>query len=120
TNNEKALLLATTLDEAIEQYLNNNKSPSRKVNEIDNRGSHFYLTLYWAQILAAQNDDTEMKERFTELAKTLTDDETKIYQDLIEVQGKQVDLHGYYHPDDELATKMMRPSKIFNDALDAL
>ncbi|MHA1619260.1 MAG: NADP-dependent isocitrate dehydrogenase [Promethearchaeota archaeon] len=120
TNNEKALLLATTLDEAIEQYLNNNKSPSRKVNEIDNRGSHFYLTLYWAQILAAQNDDTEMKERFTELAKTLTDDETKIYQDLIEVQGKQVDLHGYYHPDDELATNMMRPSKIFNDALDAL
>ncbi|MHA1518821.1 MAG: NADP-dependent isocitrate dehydrogenase [Promethearchaeota archaeon] len=119
TNNEKALLLATTLDEAIEQYLNNNKSPSRKVNEIDNRGSHFYLTMYWAQILAAQTKDAEMKERFAKLAKTLTENESKIYQDLLKVQGKPVDIKGYYHPDDELATKIMRPSKIFNDALDA-
>ncbi len=120
TNNQKALILAETLNEAITQYLLNNKSPSRKVNEIDNRGSHFYLTLYWAQLLASQTKDTEMSARFAKLAETLASNESKIYNDLLGAQGQPVDLHGYYKPDDELATKMMRPSEVFNSALDAL
>ena len=120
TNNQKALILAETLDKAIEHYLENNKSPSRKVNEIDNRGSHFYLTMYWAEELGLQTKDIEMKERFSKLAKTLAENESKIYNKLIEVQGQPVDLHGYYKPDDELAEKIMRPSDTFNNALNAL
>ncbi|TFH29720.1 MAG: NADP-dependent isocitrate dehydrogenase, partial [Promethearchaeota archaeon] len=120
TNNQKALILGETLDEAIEEYLNHKKSPSRKVNEIDNRGSHFYLALYWAQALAAQTKDAEMKERFTKLANTLTENESKIYHEILDVQGQPVNLKGYYNPNDELAAKAMRPSKTFNDALDAL
>jgi len=120
TNNSKALLLAETLNIAIEQYLDNNKSPSRKVNEIDNRGSHFYLAMYWAQALATQTKDAEMKDRFAKLANVLAENESKITTELLATQGQPVDLHGYYKPDDELATKAMRPSETFNNALDAL
>ena len=118
TNNQKALLLSETLDKAIENYLDKNKSPSRKVNEIDNRGSHFYLTMYWAQELVSQTKDEEMKERFTNLAKTLAENESKIANELLAVQGKPVDLQGYYKPVEELAIKAMRPSETFNSAID--
>ena len=119
-NNSKAMLLAETLDQGIEKYLNENKSPSRKVNEMDNRGSHFYLTMYWAQTLATQDKDADMKARFALLAQTLTENEAKITEELLAVQGTPVDLKGYYKPDDEIAEKMMRPSETFNAALDAL
>ncbi|MDG6217932.1 MAG: NADP-dependent isocitrate dehydrogenase, partial [Candidatus Thermoplasmatota archaeon] len=120
TNNEKALILAETLDRAIEKYLENNKSPSRIVHEHDNRGSHFYLTMYWAEALASQTKDKELKQRFTRLAKELVENEGKINEELLAVQGKPVDLKGYYKPDDELAAKAMRPSMTFNKALDAI
>ena len=119
-NNSKAMLLAETLDQGIEKYLNENKSPSRKVNEMDNRGSHFYLTMYWAQALATQDKDADMKARFALLAQTLTENEAKITEELLAVQGTPVDLKGYYKPDDEIAAKIMRPSETFNAALDAL
>jgi len=119
-NNSKAMLLAETLDQAVEKYLNENKSPSRKVNEIDNRGSHFYLTMYWAQALATQDKDADMKARFALLAQKLTENEAKITEELLAVQGTPVDLKGYYKPDDEIAEKIMRPSETFNAALDAL
>jgi len=120
TNNQKALILAETLNKAIEKYLENNKSPSRKVKELDNRGSHFYLAMYWAQALATQTKDTEMKDRFTKLAIVLAENELKISNELLAVQGQPVDLHRYYKPDYELATKAMRPSETFNNALNAL
>ena len=120
TNNEKAHILAETLDQATEKYLENNKSPSRVVNELDNRGSHFYLTLYWAQALAEQTKDGELKERFSKLAKELADNESKIIDELLAVQGQSVDLSGYYKPDDELAIKAMRPSETFNNALEVI
>ncbi|TFG03328.1 MAG: NADP-dependent isocitrate dehydrogenase [Promethearchaeota archaeon] len=119
-NNSKAILLAETLDQGIEEYLNENKSPSRKVNEIDNRGSHFYLTMYWAQALAIQDKDADMKARFAPFAKNLKEKEAKITGELLAVQGRPVDLKGYYKPDDEIAEKMMRPSETFNAMLDAL
>jgi len=119
-NNSKAMLLAETLDQGIEKYLNENKSPSRKVNEMDNRGSHFYLTMYWAQALATQDKDADMKARFALLAQILTENEAKITEELLAVQGTPVDLKGYYKPDDEIVEKMMRPSETFNAALDAL
>ena len=108
------------LDQRIEKYLTENKSPSRKVNEMDNRGSHFYLTMYWAQALATQDKDADMKARFALFAQTLTENEAKITEELLAVQGTPVDLKGYYKPDDEIAEKMMRPSETFNAALDAL
>lgn len=117
-NNQKAIILAETLDEAIEQYLNNNKSPSRKVNQIDNRGSQFYLTMYWAQALANQTKDESLKERFAPLAKALGENEAKIVEELLAVQGSPVDINGYYKPDDELATKAMRPSETFNKIIE--
>ncbi len=120
TNNQKALILADTLNKAIEKYLDTNKSPSRKVKELDNRGSHFYLAMYWAQALATQTKDSDMQERFAKLAKALAENELKISNELLAVQGQAVDLHGYYKPDDELATKAMRPSETFNNALNAL
>jgi len=120
TNNPKAKVLADALDEATAKFLINNKSPSRVVNEIDNRGSHFYLTMYWAQALAEQNKDTELKERFTKLAQELTENEDKITKELLDAQGKPVDLGGYYKTDFELASKAMRPSQTFNQAIDSL
>jgi isocitrate dehydrogenase len=116
-NNEKAKVLAETLDQATGKFLDENKSPSRKVNEQDNRGSHFYLTMYWAQALAAQTKDAELQARFAPLAKQLADNEAKIHQELIGVQGVAVDIGGYYHPDDDKASAAMRPSATFNAAL---
>ena len=117
-NNAKALILAETLDQANARILDNNKSPARKVGEIDNRGSHFYLALYWAQALATQTRDKDIQARFIPLAKTLADNEAKINAELIAAQGKPVDMGGYYHPDIDKTTKAMRPSKTFNAALD--
>ena len=114
TNNPKAKILAETLDKATAKFLLNNKSPSRKVNEIDNRGSHFYLTLYWAQALAEQTKDTELQARFLRLAKKLEENEEKINNELLAAQGKPVDLGGYYKPNIKLTTKAMRPSETFN------
>ncbi|AHL33422.1 isocitrate dehydrogenase [Pseudomonas brassicacearum] len=119
-NNPKALVLAKTLDQATGEFLDRNKSPSRKVGGIDNRGSHFYLTLFWAQALAAQNDDAALKAQFASLAKTLTDNEEKIVAELNAVQGKPVDIGGYYFANPELTSKAMRPSNTFNAAIAAL
>ncbi|MBD0686061.1 isocitrate dehydrogenase (NADP(+)) [Pseudomonas sp. PSB18] len=119
-NNPKALVLAKTLDQATGEFLDRNKSPSRKVGGIDNRGSHFYLTLFWAQALAAQDDDAALKAQFTTLAKTLTDNEEKIVAELNAVQGKPVDIGGYYFANPELTSKAMRPSATFNAAIAAL
>jgi isocitrate dehydrogenase len=119
-DNPKALVLAKTLDQATGQFLDNNKSPSRKVGNIDNRGSHFYLALYWAQALAAQAEDTALQAQFATLAKTLTENEATIVAELNAVQGKPVDIGGYYHADAELISKAMRPSATFNAAVAAL
>ncbi|WP_434610157.1 NADP-dependent isocitrate dehydrogenase [Pseudomonas sp. R1-7] len=119
-DNPKALVLAKTLDQATGEFLDRNKSPSRKVGGIDNRGSHFYLTLFWAQALAAQDDDAALKAQFTTLAKTLTDNEEKIVAELNAVQGKPADIGGYYFANPELTSKAMRPSTTFNAAIAAL
>ncbi|HEY6094680.1 MAG TPA: NADP-dependent isocitrate dehydrogenase [Gallionellaceae bacterium] len=118
--NDKAQVLADTLDQAIGQILDHNKSPARKVGELDNRGSHFYLALYWAQALAAQGKDRELQARFAPLAKALTDNETKINAELIAAQGKPVDMGGYYHPSFDKTAKAMRPSATFNAALNSI
>ncbi|WP_341501099.1 NADP-dependent isocitrate dehydrogenase [Gallaecimonas sp. GXIMD4217] len=118
--NAKAKVLAEALDKATGQFLENNKSPSRKVNELDNRGSHFYLAMYWAQALAAQDDDQELKVAFTKLAETLAANEAKIVDELNGAQGVAMDIGGYYQPDAELAAKAMRPSQTLNEALAAL
>jgi isocitrate dehydrogenase len=116
-NNKKASILSETLDEATEVFLKENRSPSRKVNEIDNRGSHFYLALYWAQALANQNKDSELKAHFSELAEKLASNETRILQDLLDAQGKRVDIGGYYYPSEDLLNKAMRPSETLNKIL---
>lgn len=116
-NNAKALVLAETLDEATEKFLANDKSPARRVGQIDNRGSHFYLTLYWAQALAAQTKDADLANRFASVAKVLTDNEAKINEELIGAQGQAQNIGGYYFPNDELATKAMRPSETLNNAI---
>ncbi len=118
--NESAALLAETLDAGITSYLENARYPSRKVNEIDNRGSSFYLSMYWAQALAAQDKDATLKAKFTAVAKSLADNEEKIVEELLAAQGAPVDIGGYYHPDSELAEKAMRPSATFNGIIDAL
>jgi len=120
TNNPKARVLAEALDKATSKFLINNKSPSRIVNEIDNRGSHFYLTMYWAEALAEQTKDPELQSRFTKLAKELAENEDKITNELLAAQGKPVDLGGYYKPNFEMASKAMRPSSTFNAAIEAL
>ncbi|HGG9889952.1 TPA: NADP-dependent isocitrate dehydrogenase, partial [Neisseria meningitidis] len=109
-----------TLDAATEKLLLNDKSPKRKAGELDNRGSHFYLTLYWAQELAAQDKDAELKAAFTPLAAALTADEAKIVAELSAVQGKAADIGGYYAANPEKAAQVMRPSVTFNQALNAL
>jgi isocitrate dehydrogenase len=118
--NPKAQVLADTLDAANAKFLQEDKSPARKVGELDNRGSHFYLTLYWAEALAAQNKDAELKARFAPLAKALAENEAKIIAELTAVQGKPVDIGGYYRPDEKLVEAVMRPSQTFNAALAAL
>ncbi|WP_231426233.1 MULTISPECIES: NADP-dependent isocitrate dehydrogenase [Pedobacter] len=119
-NNSKAQVLADALDEANAKFLATDKSPGRKLGTIDNRGSHFYLALYWAEALAAQTKDAELQARFAPLAKALTENETKITEELISTQGKAQEIGGYYHPNDELAGKAMRPSDTLNAALAAL
>ena len=112
--NAKAKVLAKALDDATAKFLETKKSPSRKVNEIDNRGSHFYLTMYWAQALSEQNDDSELKSQFTQLAKDLSDNKGKITQELLDAQGDAVDIGGYYFPNPEKLSKAMRPSETLN------
>ena len=119
-NNAKALVLSRTLNEAIGKFLDENKSPSRKVNELDNRGSHFYLALYWAQALAVQTGDAELQSQFSPFAETLAQNEHAIVEELIAVQGPPMDIGGYYQPDEEKTNAAMRPSELFNDALAAL
>ena len=120
TGNPKAKVLADALDQANARFLDENRSPTRKLGGIDNRGSHFYLAMYWAQALAAQDDDAELKARFAPLAKALASNEQKIVDELAAVQGKPVDLGGYYQPELQKAEAAMRPSKTFNEAIAAL
>ena len=119
TGNEKAVLLAKTLDAATGKLLENDKSPSRSTGELDNRGSQFYLAMYWAQELAAQTEDEELRARFAPLAEVLTKNENTIVGELGDAQGNPVDIGGYYQPDADLTAAVMRPSKTFNDALAA-
>jgi isocitrate dehydrogenase len=118
--NKRAQVLADTLDLATGTFLNENKSPARKVGQIDNRGSHFYLAMYWAQELAAQSADPELAAKFAPLAERLTADEQQIAEELLAVQGHPVDLGGYYKPDVTKATEVMRPSPTLNAALATL
>jgi isocitrate dehydrogenase len=118
--NARAQVLADTLDRATGSVLNEDKSPSRSLGGIDNRGSHFYLALYWAQELAAQSDDPELASSFGPLAKTLSDQEDAIVAELLAVQGSSVEIGGYYHPDEQRAEAVMRPSALFNEALTLL
>ncbi len=120
TGNKKAALLAETLDAAIGKYLENGRMPSRKAGEIDNRGSSFYLAEYWAEALAKQDKDAEMKSRFSKIYKELQANEDKIANDLIAVQGKPADIGGYYLPDDVKASEVMRPSKVLNKIIDEM
>lgn len=120
SGNTKAGVLASTLDQAISTYLENARSPSRKVNEIDNRGSSFYLSMYWAKALAAQDTDAEMKARFARIASELEEHETKIVGELLAAQGQPVDLGGYFMPDVEKLSQAMRPSATYNGILDAV
>lgn len=119
-NNAKAQVLADALDEANAKFLATDKSPGRKLGTIDNRGSHFYLALYWAEALAAQSKDADLQARFAPLAKALLENEAKINEELIGAQGKPQNIGGYYNPDDELASKAMRPSETLNASLASL
>ena len=117
TNNTKAIILSETLDEATDEFLDNKKSPSRKVGELDNRGSHFYLAMYWSQKLASQNKDLALKAQFTPVAKLLAESETIIVNELSSIQGNPVDINGYYLPKEELVEKAMRASKTLKSIL---
>ena len=116
--NRKAAILSKTLDDATSKFLDTDKSPTRRIGGIDNRGSHYYLAMYWAQELASQNDHAELKAQFTPLSEALTQNETKIIEELIAVQGKPADIGGYYHMNDALATAIMRPSSTLNSIID--
>ncbi|HCZ32532.1 MAG TPA: NADP-dependent isocitrate dehydrogenase, partial [Holophagaceae bacterium] len=118
--NAKAAVLAETLDQAIATFLDNDKSPARKVGQIDNRGSHLYLALYWAQALAAQTKDAELQARFAKVAQQLSANEAKINEELIAAQGRPVDMGGYYHPDKAKTGAAMRPSSTLNAIIDAM
>jgi isocitrate dehydrogenase len=120
TGNAKVAVMAETLDKAVAKFLDENKSPARKVGQIDNRGSHFYLALYWAEALAAQDKDAALKARFAPIAKQLGENAAKIDAELIAAQGKPVDMGGYYHPDKAKVGKAMRPSATLNAIVDAL
>ena len=117
-DNSKALTIAKALDSANARYLLENKAPSRKVGENDNRSSHFYLAMYWAEALAEQNDDLELKNEFTSISESLRSNEDQIVSELLQIQGSPVDVGGYYQPDDEKAGSKMRPSTTFNDIID--
>jgi len=116
-HNSKAKILADTLDAATEKFLENDKSPSRKVGELDNRGSHFYLAMYWAEALAKQTNDTDLQACFTKAANELKANENKIIEELTKAQGKPVDIGGYYFPTPEKAEKTMCPSETLNTIL---
>ncbi|AWV90112.1 NADP-dependent isocitrate dehydrogenase [Bradymonas sediminis] len=116
-DNPAAKVLGATLDDATTKYLLTNKSPSRKVNELDNRGSHFYLTMYWAEALANQSDDAELADRFAPLAAKLAENEEQIVKEMIECQGQPMEVGGYYMPDEDAVVAAMRPSKTFNDII---
>jgi len=118
--NNKAKVIAAALDRANEQYLEQNKSPSRKVGQPDNRVSHFYVAMYWAQALAAQDDDAELKDKFTHIAAALTENEEQIVKEMVAVQGSPIDIGGYYNPDFSKASAAMRPSATFNGILEKL
>lgn len=118
TNNPKVKVLADTLNQATSKLLAEGNSPSRKVNENDNRGSHFYLALYWAEALAKQNEDSSLADQFAGLSQSLSDNEAQIVEDLIKCQGKPVDIGGYFNPDPKKAGKAMRPSKTLNSIID--
>lgn len=120
SGNKKAQVLADTLDQATAKFLEENKSPSRRVNELDNRGSHFYLGLYWAQALAAQTNDAELAQAFGPVAQALTKQEDKIIGELNGAQGPSMNIDGYYYPSAELASQAMRPSNTFNTILSTL
>ncbi|HFB65176.1 MAG TPA: NADP-dependent isocitrate dehydrogenase [Aeromonadales bacterium] len=117
TGNKKAQILADALDSATGMFLDNNRSPSRKVGELDNRGSHFYLALYWAEALAAQSDDKGLRDTFYKMAQYLAENEEKIVNELNAVQGHPVDIKGYYHPDEEITSAAMRPSQTLNQSI---
>jgi isocitrate dehydrogenase len=118
TDNKRALLVAAALDAANGKILENNKSPQRKIGELDNRGSHFYLAMYWARALADQKQDPKLGKKFADVAKALEANEAKILAELTQVQGKPVDIAGYYHPDPKLAAAAMRPSPTLNKIVD--
>jgi len=120
SDNAKAGILGKALDRANAKFLETNKSPSRKVNELDNRGSHYYLAMYWAEALAEQSDDAELAARFASVAQALADGEAKILDELIDAQGSPVDIGGYYHPDEKKTSSAMRPSPTLNQAIDAV
>ena len=119
-NNPKAKILADTLDDATEKLLENGKSPSRKVNELDNRGSHFYLALFWAEALSNQNQDSELKSQFTSIYQDLKANELKIVDELNSVQGKPMNIGGYFEPDEALTSQAMRPSQTLNTIIDSI
>ncbi|MCL4143048.1 UNVERIFIED_CONTAM: hypothetical protein GTU68_062498 [Idotea baltica] len=119
-NNSRALVLGETLDDATEKLLENKKGPSRKAGELDNRGSHFYLAMYWAEALANQTKDLNLKDTFTSIAQTLKQNESIIVQELNDVQGSPVNINGYYEPSEDLTSKIMRPSKTFNTILSTI
>jgi isocitrate dehydrogenase len=118
--NDRAKLLAETLDQAIGEHLEYQRAPSRRVNELDTRGSHFYLALYWAQALASQDKDAEIQARFKKVAQEMADNEEKILQELIDCQGQPVEIGGYYIPDNNMSANAMRPSATLNAIVDAI
>ena len=117
SKNFKSSIFSRTLNKAIEKFLSNNKSPSRKVCELDNRGSHFYIALYWAEALSLQTDDKELSTRFLEMSKVLKENENEIINELNEAQGESIDLGGYFNPDEKKVSDVMRPSSTFNNLL---
>ena len=119
-NNSKALILAETLDNATDKFLDNDKSPSRKVGELDNRGSHFYLAMYWAEGLANQNENAELKASFSKIANELKTNEDKIVLELNNTQGNANSIGGYYQPTDSLADTAMRPNSTLNNILESI
>jgi isocitrate dehydrogenase len=120
TGNARASIVADALNEANSKYLEENKSPSRKVNELDNRGSHYYLAMYWAEAMSGQTEDAQLADRFAPAAKALAENEETIIAELNAAQGSAVDIGGYYNPDDTIATRAMRPSVTLNEIIEAI
>jgi isocitrate dehydrogenase len=120
TGNARGMVVAKALDRANGKLLDGNKSPGRKAGELDNRGTHFYLALYWAQALADQSEDKELQAKFRGIAQQLSDNETKIVEELSQSEGRPVEIGGYYHPNPAMTTQAMRPSKTFNAILDSI